>query len=138
MYDDNYNNRPIGKGSLGLLLRTVIPFLLLAAVGYFIVSEDCSVPFIEDPFEIATLGCDDSMLIEEVVKLSQQNRQENPIHYEIFKIYSTELVKRTSTRLDCSGEALLDISGGADDLYDFRYYVYADRDGDTYIGYDIE
>ena len=142
MYDNDHN-RPASKGSIGLLIRTIVPFLLLAALGYAIVSESCTVPsfiedFFEDSSEISALNCDDSHLIDEIIKLSQQNREENPIHYEIFKIYGTTVVARTDTRLDCSGEALLNISDGADDLYDFRYYVYADRDGDTYIGYDFE
>ena len=122
-------------------LLSIVSFIVLAIFGVMLVS-DCSIPFTEEPIFQAPISvsafCDNSQLIDEIIKLSQEHQEDSVVNYEIFKIYDTEIVGRTDTRLDCRGKAFLSISDGPDDLYDVLFHVFTDRDGDTYIGYEFE
>ena len=59
MNDDNYKKRHIDSDTIGLLMK-LVPFLLLAIIGYLLVSgysipfiiDPVKIPFIEDPIKV--------------------------------------------------------------------------------------
>lgn len=130
-------------------LLSIVSFIAFAIFGVYLVSNDsCSLPFSGDnepsqpfseddqpmrPASLAETKCWDAWLIDEIIRLSEDEEEA----YDIFKIFDRDFVERSRNRLDCTGNALLSISDGPDDLYTIEYHAFTDRDGDTYIGYEI-
>ncbi|MCY3544066.1 MAG: hypothetical protein OXH22_08495 [Chloroflexi bacterium] len=86
---------------------------------------------------ISSEECTNNLLQAGIIDLSQSKGSVNQqIH--ILKIYNAKEVKRTGTRLDCRGEALLNISRSINDLYSVDYHVEIDPEGTAFIGYQVE
>ena len=88
------------------------------------------------PNPISSEDCANKLLQAEIVALSQSSGSSNQrIH--ILKIYNGQEVKRTDNRLDCRGEAMLNVSDGFNDLYEINYHIEVDPEGEAFIGYRI-
>ena len=86
---------------------------------------------------ISSEECTNKLLQAGIIDLSQSKGSVNQqIH--ILKIYNSREVKRTDNRLDCQGEALLNISRSINDLYSVDYHVEIDPEGSAFIGYQVE
>ena len=76
--------------------------------------------------------CDDERFVERILKMSGDNQ--DPLAPRILKVYSdAEELERTDSVLRCKGTAVLNRGGEA---Y-VTYHHTIDRDGDTFIGYEI-
>ena len=86
---------------------------------------------------ISSEECTNKLLQAGIIDLSQSKGSVNQqIH--ILKIYNAIEIKRTDNRLDCRGEALLNISRSINDLYSVDYHVEIDPEGADFIGYQVE
>ena len=82
--------------------------------------------------KLITIDCNDERFTEEIIKLSEENK--NQFAPRILKLYSgAEELERTKRVLRCRGEALL--SRGGESYITYHYEI--DRDGDAFIGYQI-
>ena len=78
------------------------------------------------------IDCDDEYFTEQIVKLSEENK--NQLAPRILKLYSgAEELERTETALRCGGTANLSRGGESH----ITYHIEIDRDGDAFIGYKI-
>ena len=81
---------------------------------------------------VITIDCSDKGFTDQILKLSEDNK--NPLAPRILKLYSgAEELERTEAVLRCRGRAAL--SQGGESSITYHYEV--DRDGDTFIGYEI-
>ena len=78
--------------------------------------------------DLADLQCED--VVPEIMALSQEQGNSNPLTPPILKMYDVQEVGRSDERLDCMGLARTSTGQGL-----IVFYMEEDRDGDRFIGY---
>ena len=117
-----------------LLLKLALTVVLAATIVLAVACDELVSPRTAtlDP---QSIDCNDSGLAEEILELSKDNSSRNPFAVRILKLYAdAEELERTESSLRCRGTALLDRGG---ELY-VTYRLEIDRDGDAFIGYEID
>ena len=81
---------------------------------------------------LVTIDCSDPRLTKQILELSEENQ--SPFSVRVLKLYSeVEELERTERLLRCRGTASL--SRGGESYITYHYEI--DRDGDSFIGYEI-
>lgn len=84
--------------------------------------------YIELRKDLADLQCGD--VVPEIIALSQEQDNSNPLTPRILKMYDVQEVGRSDERLDCMGLARTSTGQGL-----IVFHMEEDRDGDKFIGY---